>query len=135
MAAKSAADYLTKSEIESSYVAKNGTDSLMSADEHTKLSGIEAGAQVNVIETVKVNGKALTPDEYKAVDISVPTGALASKSAVGEDDLDSNLKGILDEKVNRSELATVATTGNVDDLIQTNGTYVVFNCGTASTVI
>ena len=37
-----------------------------------KLDSIETWAQVNVIETVKVNWEALTPDEDKAVDISVP---------------------------------------------------------------
>ena len=46
--------------------------------EKTKLAGIAAGAQVNVIETVKVNGTALTPSG-KAVDITVPTGTAASK--------------------------------------------------------
>lgn len=40
--------------------------------EKTKLSGIAAGAQVNVIESVKVNGTALTISN-KSVDISVPT--------------------------------------------------------------
>lgn len=43
----------------------------ITANEITKLSGIEAGAQVNVIETVKVNGEALTPDANKAVDIDL----------------------------------------------------------------
>lgn len=38
-----------------------------------KLDGIAEGAQVNVIETVKVNGTALTPDASKAVDVTVPT--------------------------------------------------------------
>lgn len=38
----------------------------------SKLSGIDAGAQVNVIETIKKNGTALTVTN-KAVDISVPT--------------------------------------------------------------
>jgi len=38
----------------------------------TKLEGIEEGAEVNVIETVKVNGEALTVTD-KAVDIAVPT--------------------------------------------------------------
>lgn len=38
----------------------------------TKLDNIAAGAQVNVIETVKVNGSALSVDN-KAVDITVPT--------------------------------------------------------------
>ena len=51
------------------YVAKNGTDRLMTAAEGTKLGGIETGAQKNVIETVKVGGTALTVTE-KAVDIT-----------------------------------------------------------------
>ena len=41
-------------------------------DEKTKLSGINAGAQVNVLESVKVNGAVLTATD-KTVDISVPT--------------------------------------------------------------
>lgn len=41
--------------------------------EKTKLANITAGAQTNTIETVKVNGSALTPDSNKAVDIAVPT--------------------------------------------------------------
>lgn len=40
--------------------------------EKNKLSGIASGAQVNVIETIKVNSTALTPSS-KAVDITVPT--------------------------------------------------------------
>ena len=42
------------------------------SSEKQKLSGIASGAQVNVIESVKVNGTKLTPSS-KAVDISVPT--------------------------------------------------------------
>ena len=41
--------------------------------EKTKLSGIANGAQVNVIETVKVNNTALTPNSLKAINITVPT--------------------------------------------------------------
>ena len=40
--------------------------------EKTKLSGVESGAQVNIIEEVQVNGTALTPSE-KSVNIVVPT--------------------------------------------------------------
>ena len=40
--------------------------------EKNKLNGIASGAQANVIESVKVNGTALTPSS-KAVDVSVPT--------------------------------------------------------------
>lgn len=51
------------------YVAKNGTDRLMTAEEGTKLEGIETGAQANVIDTVKVGGTALTVTD-KAVNIT-----------------------------------------------------------------
>lgn len=64
-------DYAKSADIESTYIKKNGTDRLMTADEGTKLAGIATGAQVNVIETVKVNGTALDVAD-KAVDIAVP---------------------------------------------------------------
>ena len=38
-----------------------------------KVNGIEAGAEVNIIETVKVNNNPLTVDENRAVNITVPT--------------------------------------------------------------
>lgn len=48
----------------------------------TKLDGIEAGAEVNVIETVKVNGTALVPDANRAVNVPAPTvdSALSTSS-------------------------------------------------------
>ena len=55
-----------------------------------KLEGIEEDAQVNKIEVVKVNGVPLDISE-KAVDVTVPTGTLASKNQVTEADLDSAL--------------------------------------------
>ena len=64
-------DYAKSADVESTYVKKNGTDRLMTADEGTKLTGIAEGAQVNVIESVKVNGVAQTVTG-KAVDIAVP---------------------------------------------------------------
>ena len=42
------------------------------------LGGVEAGAQVNLIETVKVNGTALTPDANKAVNIVISEDAVYS---------------------------------------------------------
>lgn len=44
-------------------------------DEKNKLSGIAAGAQVNVIESVKVNGSALTVTD-KAVNITIPAATV-----------------------------------------------------------
>ena len=64
---------------------------LMTTAEGTKLAGIAEGAQVNVIEKIKVNGVEQTVTE-KAVDVSVPTGALASLDKVTDENLDSALK-------------------------------------------
>lgn len=52
--------------------ATTSTAGLMSASDKTKLDGVASGAQVNVIETVKVNNTALTPSS-KAVNVTVPT--------------------------------------------------------------
>lgn len=123
-------------------------------EEKTKLEGIAEGAQVNVIETVKVNGVAQTVTG-KAVDISVPTGALASKDEVAEGDLATELATKINGKVdatdcgdiighNVSEFAAsdhnhdavyskLDHTHDINDLTQ--GDYIIFDCGTASTVI
>ena len=53
------------------YVEKNGTDRLITEAEGTKLAAIAEGAQVNVIESIKVNNVAQTTDG-KAVNIAVP---------------------------------------------------------------
>ena len=58
-------------QLESTYVKKNGTDRLLTAAEGSKLAGIAEGAQVNVIESIKVNDVAQTVDG-KAVNIAVP---------------------------------------------------------------
>ena len=61
--------YAKTADVAKGYVAKNGTDRLMTADEGTKLAGIAEGAQANVIEAVKIGGTALAISE-KAVDIT-----------------------------------------------------------------
>ena len=65
------APYAKSADVENTYVKKNGTDRLITEAEGTKLSGIAEGAQVNVIESIKVNNVAQTVDG-KAVNIAVP---------------------------------------------------------------
>lgn len=65
---------------------------LMTNDEGTKLAGIAAGAQANVIEKIKVNGVDQTVGADKSVDVAIPTGALASLDKVAETNLDDALK-------------------------------------------
>jgi hypothetical protein len=62
----------------------------LSKSDVAKLTNIEEGAQVNVIESISVNNVAVDVTE-KGVNITVPTGALASKDKVAESDLDSEL--------------------------------------------
>ena len=62
--------YAKTADVAAGYVAKNGTDRLMTADEGTKLAGIATGAQVNKIEAVKIGGTALTIADDKSVDIT-----------------------------------------------------------------
>ena len=71
------ADTTLKSELQAEIDKKVAIEEgkrLMTNDEGTKLAGIAEGAQVNVIEVVKVNGTALTIAEAdKSVDVIVPT--------------------------------------------------------------
>lgn len=49
--------------------------SLVYNNSNQALGTVEAGAQVNIIETVKLNGTALTPDANKAVNVVIPAAA------------------------------------------------------------
>lgn len=111
--------------------------------EKTKLTGIAEGAQVNIIEEIQVNGTKVTPSGKK-VNVSVPTGALASKSEVAKTDLAAALKTEIEGKVNSadcgdiishnaSEFAVANHNHKIEDLTQT--AYIIFNCGSSSTVI
>lgn len=42
-------------------------------DDKNKLSNIPANAQANIVETIVVNNNPLTPDDNKAVNITIPT--------------------------------------------------------------
>ena len=53
-------------------ILDNTTASFTTAKD-TKLGGIEAGAEVNEIEGVSVNGTTLTPDANRIVSLTVPT--------------------------------------------------------------
>ena len=102
--------------------------------EKDKLAGVAAGAQVNVIEAVQVNGSPVSPTG-KTVNISVPDGALAEKDEVAESDLAAALASKINAKADDSALAAIAKSGNINDLVQIGGDVIVFNCGSSSTVI
>lgn len=82
-----------------------------------KLSGIAAGAQVNVIESVKVNGAAL-PVQSKAVDVPVPNQAATTT--------DPGLMSAAD-KAKLDGIATGATKVDVDSALSSQSTNPVQN--------
>ena len=102
-----------------SFVAKEEGKGLSEANytsaEKTKLSGVEAGAQVNVIETVKVNGTAQAVSE-KAINIDL--SAYAKKS-----DLTSAVKwqGTV---ANVGDLPTNASKGDMYHVESSGAEYV-----------
>ena len=79
-----------------------------------KLNGIEAGAQVNVIESVQVNGTAQTITG-KTINISVPTGTLANKSEVAETDLALSLATKINDKADSDDVYTKTEIDNALD--------------------
>lgn len=67
------------------------TNDFTTADEE-KLDGIAAGAQVNVVEAVKVNGVALTPNSNKEVDVTITESSNDGKITVNGTDV--NIHGL-----------------------------------------
>ena len=71
--------------------ATTSTHGLMSVNDKKKLDAIASGAQVNKIETVKVNGTALIPDSLKAVNVDLSAYA---KSADVTKEIASAVSGV-----------------------------------------
>lgn len=79
--------------------------------EKTKLSGIESGAEENVLETVQINGTALS-NSSKAVNLTVASGSAAGTIAVAGNDVAVNGFSTLASSVEgKAPLASPAFTG------------------------
>lgn len=79
----------------------------------TIVDAMEAGAQVNVIENVKVNGVSLDIND-KSVNILVPTGALASKDKVSLADADTDLAAQIALIASKADSVNVYTKDEID---------------------
>lgn len=113
-------DYAKSADVESTYVKKNGTDRLFTAAEATKLAGIAEGAQVNVIESIKLNGTALSIDA-KAVNIPLVT---ADTAGIVISSTDENTISYA------NGIGTVNSL-NVNKLAQTEGDVLIIDGGKA----
>lgn len=86
--------------------ATTSTHGLMSAADKTKLDGVATGAQANKIESVKVNGTALTPDSSKAVNVDLSAYA---KSADVTKEIASAVSGVT--QIDYSVVESLPSTG------------------------
>lgn len=97
-------------------------------------------SEVSVVADIDVSGHKITDTRVK---VATAAGLNAKIQALGSSvtaTTGSVLTGITQENgvlTGHTEvaLATIATSGNVKDLVQTAETYVLFNCGTSSDVI
>ena len=118
-------------------VLETANKKVMTAAERTKLAGIEQGAEVNIINGVKVNGTTVSPDGSGVVNIEIddtdkiPLSQKGAASGVAE--LDSSgkvpaaqLPSYVDDVVEYSSLSAFPATGEDGKIYiaeDTNKTY------------
>lgn len=94
---------------------------LLSEADETKLDGVEAGAQVNQLESVKINGVALSAVE-KAVNI--PIADASTLGVVMSNAVENGVAVAADGKMSVNSL-------NINKLVQTEGDVLVLDGGNA----
>lgn len=104
--------YAKSTDVENTYVKKENGKSLISTEDITRLKDVAAGAQVNKIESVKVNGAVQTIAADKSVDIAVPK---ADDSSIAITENKIGIKAV-----------------NVQKLFVAEGDVLILNGGTAS---
>ena len=116
---QAAGDYATKTEL-GNKVSKEDGKGLSTEDyttaEKTKLGGIQTGAQVNVIESLKVNGIAQEADG-KAVNIAVPTkvSQLSNDSKFQtEAEVTGKVNSAVADKVNQTQMTSAISAATTD---------------------
>ena len=87
--------------------------------------------QAQISEAINAALKVDGVDKYA---LASELAALIGRVSATENAIDG-LQVVLDTKVNDADLKIIAKSGNIKDLIQTADDYIVFNCGTANTVI
>ena len=116
-----------KSKADAIYVAKETGKELMTSAEKTKLANIEAGAQVNVLEGVQLNGTTVTPtnkianiqvNEYPTVDANKLAGIEAGAEVNVIEEIEIN--GVTATISGKKASATIQA-GAIDS-ISVNGT-------------
>lgn len=106
------------------------TNKFATADDLSKLGGIESGAEVNDIDSISVNGTAVTPDEHKNVDITVPTYTAGTNVQISSgnvisatDTTYSNFTGTDGQTAGAAGLVPAPATTDVGKFLKADGTW------------
>ena len=98
----------------------------MTDAEGAKLAAIAPEAQVNVIETVKVNGEALTVDDDKAVEVLVPVLDVDTTTVTGlKLTLTDKVVGLADDGLAELVAAKTITVEKAEDTTDDQCVYVI----------
>ena len=123
------------------HIFLNGTELLpttvspFTEAEKLKLQGIEAEAQVNKVETLNINGTIYSPNENKAIELTLDQATLDLQVLEGAQYILNNVPEDITIVNKKLQLASIAASGNVSDLKQTVDTYIILDCGSSSDVI
>lgn len=112
--------YATKSELDNKVDKVEGSR-LITSEEANKLAGIEAGADVNLIEGVQINGTDLSISGKK---VNIPLGS-STPGVVISSDAENKVKIESDGSMSLNSV-------NVNKLVQTAGDILILNGGSAS---
>lgn len=85
--------------------ATDSTNGLMSASDKDKLDGIESGAEVNIIEDVKVNGTSLT---VTSKSVNIPEATTSAPGVMSASDK-TKLNGLNNALANKADFSKVGT--------------------------
>lgn len=90
---------------------------------------------INKIESITVNGTVYAPDNNKSVNIVIDQAALNLNVLEGAIIPNGNTTEEVSQVSKKLQLARIAATGNVKDLLQSNDEYITLYCGTSTEVI
>lgn len=127
------ADIAPNANIAQSKIANLVTDLASKATPADITTAIQALDMASV--SVATGNKITSIQEVDGV-VSVTTGAIVANDipALAIDKI-TGLQTALDAKADNSAISTIGKTGNINDAIQSGSDYLIFNCGSSSTVI
>ena len=89
----------------------------------------------NVIESIIVNGKEYPPNKDKQVNITIDQAALNLNVLEGAQVPNGAIMQEVEQVEKKLQLARIAATGDVKDILQSNDEYITLYCGSSTQVI